>query len=152
MNKTLTTLDIIAITKWYQDIQNKDPKPLSELPIKVQWSIKKNMKKIEPISQNFFAFREEAENTLRQEYIGDDKSEETFDEGQQQNVRRVKAEYLEEYQSRVNELNQKLTEIVAETNEINFEIINLDAIVEESGDKFINLTIEDLDSLSFMSE
>ena len=152
MLKTLTTLEAIATVKWYQDIQENENKPLTELPIKIQWIIKKNIKKLEPISQNFFSFREESEDIIRQEYATDEKSEETINEETGETIRQVKSEFITEYQNRVNELNQKLTEIVLENNDIDLDTIDLETIIEENGDKFINLTVEDLDALSFMAK
>ena len=152
MNITLTTLDVISVVTWYKNIREKEEKPLSELPMKTQWAIKKNMDKLNPISQSFFNFREEAENELRQEYATDEKSEDIVNEETGKTTRQVKAEYMEDYQNKINELNIKLTEIVAEKNDIDLDIIDLDTVIEENGDKFKNLTIDDLDIINFMAK
>ena len=110
------------------------------------------MDKLNPISQSFFTFREEAEEELRQEYATDEKSEDIVNEETGETTRQVKAEYMEDYQNKINELNVKLTEIVAEKNEINLDVIDLDAVIEENGDKFKNLTIDDLDIINFMAK
>ena len=151
MNITLTTLDVISVVTWYKNIRENENKPLSELPMKTQWAIKKNMDKLNPISQSFFTFREEAENELRQEYATDEKSEDVTNEETGETTRQVKTEYMEDYQTKINELNIKLTEIVAEKNEIDLDTIDLDKVIEENSDNFKNLTIDDLDIINFMA-
>lgn len=146
MLKKLTTLEILNICAWYKKCREDANKPLSVLPLTVQWKIKNNVKKIQDIADNFSQFRDEADNEIREEYISDEKSEESTDENGLP-IRKIKDEYLEGYQAKITELNAKLTEIVESENEIDFDCVDINAIVEQINDPEQKFTIDDLEIL-----
>lgn len=150
MTKTLTTLQILNICAWYKQVRENPDKPLSALPLTTQWKVKNNVAKIQSIADNFVSFRDEADNEIREEFISDTKSEETTDENGQA-IRKIKDEYLEEYQSKVTELNNKLNEIVSEENEVDIDCVDLDKIVEQIKDDEKKFTIDDLEMMAFMA-
>lgn len=150
MNKTLTTLQILNICAWYKQVRENPDKPLSALPLTTQWKVKNNVAKIQAIADNFISFRDEADNEIREEFISDTKSEETTDENGQA-IRKIKDEYLEEYQNKVTELNNKLNEIVNEENEVDIDCVDLDKIVEQIKDDEKKFTIDDLEMMAFMA-
>lgn len=149
MTKTFTTLEIINICAWYKQSRENPDKPLSVLPLTVQWKLKNNVTKLQTLSDNFMNFRDEADNAIREEYISDEKSEESVDE-QGQPIRKIKDEYLETYQAKVTELNEKLSEIIAEKQDVDIDTIDINAVVDEIVDNS-KLTIEDLEMLNFMN-
>lgn len=151
MTKTFTTLEILNICAWYKQLRDKDTKPLNILPLKVQWTLKKNISALTPISDNFIEFQTSAEEGLKSKYIGDDKSFDDTDENGNQ-VRKVKDEFLPEFQNEVNELNQKIQEILDETNEIELTPINVDAFIDNLDPESTALTVDDLEVLASMGE
>ena len=149
MIKELTTLEILNICAWYKKCREDANKPLGVLPLTVQWKIKNNIKKIQDIADNFTQFRDDADNEIREEYISDEKSEESTDENGMA-IRKIKDEYLEAYQAKITELNAKLTEIVESKNSIDFDCIDINAIVDQINDTDKKFTIDDLEMLMFM--
>lgn len=149
MVKKLTTLEILNICAWYKKCREDENKPLSVLPLTIQWKIKNNIKKIQDIAENFNQFRDEADNEIREEYISDEKSEDSTDENGLP-VRKIKDEYLEAYQTKITELNAKLTEIVESENDVDFDCVDINSIVDQINDTDKKFTIEDLEMLMFM--
>ena len=66
-------------------------------------------------------------------------------------MRKIKDEYLDEYTSAVNELNEKLQEILNEQNDVDISTINMDAFVENLPDD-TSIGYDFLSILSFMDE
>lgn len=150
MEKSFSTLEIINIVAWYKQARENEKKPLSELPLKWQWILKKNISAMNTVAENFNSFRDEAEKSLREEFATDEKSIIDTDENGQE-IRRVKDEFLSDFQEKTNEFNKRLGEIIAEMNTIEITTINIDELIDSVGDTS-NLTIDDLDILSFMGE
>ena len=128
-------------------------KKAKELPIKVRWAIKKNISVLSPTVKDFEDLKKELVEELQKEYFTEEKShivtgDERFSEDDE--VRQVNDEYMEEYEEKVSELNGKLRELLNESNEYEIHTIDLDAFVESLPDD-TSLEFSDLEILSFMS-
>ena len=151
MKKVFTTLEVLNICAWYKQARENEKKPLNSLPLKVQWTLKKNITAMNTIAENFTNLQKEAEDDLRNRYMGDDKSYADKDE-QGQDIRKIREEYMSSFQKEVNDMNMKLNDILMETVELELSPINVENIVNEIGDKETALSVEDLEILEQMKE
>lgn len=149
MTKNFTTLEILNIVAWYKQARESEKKPLNSLPLNIQWNLKRNIEKLTPIVESFNSFRDELDTQLQTEYSTDEKSYDTTDEEGNQ-IRKIKEEYFEDFRAKTDELNQKLNEILFNSNEVSISTVNLDKVFNE--ETFTDLTMDDLDILSFMNE
>ena len=153
-NKIYKTIPVMAAVNevaWYS--QERDQ--LTALSVKARWNLKKNMKELEKLSTMFDELRNSLDQELRDKYATDEKSVDTEivgADGTKQPGRRVKDEYLDEYQKEVEEMNQKINELLANTEEVELYVIDMDAEVERmSDDADISDTAMDMLSL-FMDD
>ena len=137
MAKKIThTIPMIAAVNevaWYE--QEKDS--LSVLSVKARWNLKKNMKALGELAQQFNEFRDNIQGELRERYTTDEMSDEAeVDDGNGNKVpgRKVKDEYLEEYNRDVNEMNAKLVDLLNEMEDVDLYYIDMDAEVENLPD------------------
>lgn len=151
MKKVFTTLEVLNICAWYKQARENEKKPLNSLPLKVQWTLKKNITAMTPTADNFQNLQKEAEENLRAKYMGDDKSYPDKDE-QGQDIRKIKDEYMTEFQGEVQEMNMKLNDILMEEIEIELSPISVDNVIDEIGDKDTALSVDDLEILETMKE
>ena len=153
VTKTFTTAEIVNTAAFINHII--ETKKIDELSIKFKWAIKKSMKDIMEVDSKFKEFREEYINELRTKYFMDDeKSEPTTliekdENGNDVEVdgRKVRPEYLEEYNKELNNINDKLHEILTEGNDITISVIDIDAEIDKLPDD-TKFTFEDLEMLS----
>lgn len=148
MTKIFTTIDIVTICAWYKACREKEEQPLNNLPLKIQWILKKNITTLQPIAENFLSFRDENEKNVQMKYADDEHSYEDVDENNQA-VRKIRDEYQEQFQNDLNEINNKLNEIAMEQNEVEIEFLNIESLIEELPEHS-TLTIDDLEILNFM--
>ena len=151
MKKVFTTLEVLNICAWYKQARENEKKPLNSLPLKVQWTLKKNITAMTPTADNFTNLQKEAEDDLRARYMGDDKSYADKDE-QGQDIRKIKDEFMDEFQKEVMDMNTKLNDILSETVEIELAPINIDKLLDEIGDKETSLSVDDLEILEQMKD
>lgn len=141
---------------------------LKDLPIKDQWKLLSAIKQIQPKVQEFEEFRNKLNDDLQKEYFGEEseKSEETqipqTDENGEnildadgnvvmQDARKVKDEYIDEFQTKVNSLNEELQKLLVEKTEFEFKGFNLDEIVENLPNDS-KITLDDINMISFLDE
>ena len=139
MTKTVTINNLTAVNEaaWYKEASER----LSTLPVKVRWNLKKNMNLMIKMDQDFQEFKASEEKPIFDKY-GDD--EHSYVEGTQ---RKVKEEFLEEYQKDVAKINEKLYEILNTTQEVELFVIDMDEMIETLPDD-APLTDADFDMLS----
>ena len=131
--KTIPVIAAVNEVAWYG--QEKDK--LNCLSVKARWNLKKNIKELEKISSQYDELRNELDTELRDKYSTDEKSIETEidqPDGSKQPGRRVKDEYLEEYQKDIQDMNNKINELLSDTEEVALYIIDIDAEVERMDD------------------
>ena len=146
ITKTIPMIAAVNEVAWY--VQEKDT--LSVLSVKARWNLKKNMKELDNIASQFHEFKTNLEEELRAKYTTDEKSNETvLEDG---NIgRKVKDEYLEDYQKDVEEMNAKVSELLYEDEEVNLYVIDMDEEVERMADD-ADLSDAAMDMLSLFED
>ena len=163
MKKIFKNIEVLNIVAYV----NQMPKEKAdELPLKFRWNLKKNMDKLRPIAESYENFRNDQVKQLQSEWFNEEKSEEFMQVKTDENgepmkdedgneitepMRKIKDEYLEEYQNVVGELNGKLNEIAYEDNEVEISVVDFDAFVDALPDDS-KLDFDDTLILSFMDK
>lgn len=157
MNITKTLQGIVALNMntWYTSDETR--KKLDKLPLKIQWTVRKNMKDFITATNEFNAFKEELIQKRNNKWFveGNGKCEKYIqkDENNKEvEMLRIIPEYMEEYLEYEHEINKSLQEILLEENNYTFTKIDLDTIVDASDEKDAGITMDDLDMLSIFSE
>lgn len=146
ITKTIPMIAAVNEVAWY--VQEKDT--LSALSVKARWNLKKNMKELDNIASQFHEFKTNLEEELRAKYTTDEMSNETvLEDG---NIgRKVKDEYLEDYQKDIEEMNAKVSELLYEDEEVNLYVIDMDDEVERMADD-ADLSDAAMDMLSLFED
>ena len=153
MIKKFLVIDCLNIDNWYNQVR-QDKQKLQGLSVQTLWKIRKNMKKISEIANDFIDFKTNLENEVRDQFFNEDKSEETTTKDEFGNdipAKKVKQEFLPDYQKRIGEINNKLNLLLSTQEEIELVSINMDEEVERLGTD-CNLNMDDLDILSIFEE
>ena len=153
MTKELLVMECININGWYDQVR-QDKNKLNGLSVKTLWALRKNMKKIAEVADYFKEFKEGLEQEIKDDFFNSEKSEETVvkdTEGNETPAQKVKDEYLQDYQTRINEINGKLNELVLTKEEFDFTPIDIESEVERL-DTDCNLNMDDLDILSVFEQ
>lgn len=149
MTKKFTTLDLLNVAAWYKQMREKEEKPLNDLPLKVQWNLKKIISSFSSMIENFTQLQQEAEAKIRNEFANDEKSyEDVSEEGEP--IRKIKDEFLEDFQQKSMEFNSKLNEILMETNEISFEPISIEDLIDKLPED-TKLGLEDMEMIGLFN-
>lgn len=152
MKKEFYNVEIINLLPAINKVL-KDKEKTKDLPIKFRWTLKKNLQALSPTVVSFNEFKQELIDELQNEYFNEEKSHEDTletDEGTQK-FRKVNDEYMEEYKAKVEELNEKLRELLDEKNEYEIRTVDLDDFVDNLPDDTA-LKFEDIELFSFMGE
>lgn len=146
--KELMVAECVNVSAWYRKVRENSTK-LNGLSVKTLWSLKKNMKKIDEISNNFTEFRNSLEDKLKADYFNDEKSEPSKflnENGQEVEGLKVKDEYLNEYQEELNSLNNQINDLLISKEEIVLNAIDIESEIENMSSS--EITMDDLDMLS----
>lgn len=164
ITKTFSTLEIINIIAFLNN--NVKEEQMKELPTKFRWNLKKNTDKLMPIARRFEEFRDDLVKELQDIYFTDEKSYEYTETKRDDNgnpvlksdgteettsMRKVKDEYMDEYNGAIKELNTKLQEILVEKNDVEINAMDLDNLVEMLPDD-TSIDFDCLSILCFMDE
>lgn len=162
MRKTFMNIEVANIVAYF----NQATEALKVLPLKTRWALKKNLETLIPAAQNIDKFRNDVTEELREQYFSDEKSDvvmvpETDAEGNPvldengeevlQEGRRVKEEFMAEFNEKVNALNKEIQELWVESAEYEISCIDLDAFVESLPDD-TDISFELVEMLSFMDK
>ena len=153
MTKELLVMECININGWYNNIR-ADKNKLNGLSVSTLWALRKNMKKIAETVDSFNELKASLENELQEEFFNDEKSEETVvkgSNGEDTPARKVKDEYFDAYQNKINELNGKLNELAITKESFEFTPINMENEIERLNTD-CNLNMDDLDMLSVFEQ
>ncbi len=148
MKKDLYVIEALNVVSWYRQLT---PEKLNKLDFKIRWSLKKAVAKLTPDAAEFEKMRDEEVKQLQEKWFtSDEKSEITNvpvldndgnevkdEEGivQTQEVRKVKEEFMDEYQGEVHELQDKLNEILyGEKNTYEYNSADIDTFVQNLED------------------
>jgi arginyl-tRNA synthetase len=149
MTKELLVMECININGWYNKIR-ADKNKLNGLSVSTLWALRKNMKKIAETVDSFNELKASLENELQEEFFNEEKSEEVIvkgENGEDTPARKVKDEYFDDYQKKIDELNGKLNELAITKESYDFTSINMDKEIERLNTD-CNLDMDDLDMLS----
>ena len=152
MDKKFKVVECIGISEWYNRVRQE--KKLEGLTVSTLWSLRKNMKPILEVVDNFNQFKTNLEDELKAEYFNEEKSEETTiknENNQDVSVRQVKEEYLPAYQEKVQQINKKLKELIDTVESFTFSPIDIEKEVERLGSG-CTLDMDDLDILSIFED
>lgn len=155
MKKNIMNIAAVNELNWYMNEATKEK--MSKLPLKVQWTIRKNMKVLEPLSQNFTDFRDELIQKRNNEWFeeGNGKCERSTQkdaDGNDQEVLKILDEYMDEYREYENDMNRQLNDILVETNEVSLFPINIEEFVEIADQYDTGIDLDDIDMLSMFEE
>ena len=149
MKKEFYNIEVVNVVAAINQILSNSEKA-KDLPIKFRWALKKNISALSPTVKNFEEFRQELIDELQGEYFNEEKSHIDKDDNGNE-VRKVNDEYMEEYGKKVNELNEKLQELLGEKNEYEISTVDMDDFVN-SLPSDTALEFDDIEILSFMEE
>lgn len=162
INKEFINLAAINVVAFF----SQNAELVKELPIKMRWALKKNLSEFETTVKNFEDFRQELITELQEKYFDDKHSEEAMIAKLDENGvpvmdaegntveepgRKVKEKYMAKYNEAVDEINNKINELLAEKNEYKITTVNIDKYVESLPDDAA-VSFELLEMLSFMDE
>ena len=152
MIRKLKVIECIGVKQWYD--QARAEKKFDNLTVSTLWALRKNIKPIIDIVNNFNDFKSGLEEELQAEYFTEEKSQVVTiknQNGQDIQARKVKNEFLSEYQEKVAEINEKLKEIVDNIEQFSFSAIDINKEIERLGSSCV-LNMDDLDILSIFEE
>ena len=161
MKKIFKNIEVLNIVSYVNQMSKEK---LDELPLKFRWNLKKNIDKLRPIAESYENFRNDQVKQLQSEWFNEEKSEEFMQVKTDENgepmkdgegneitepMRKIKDEYMVEYQKVVSELNTKLNEIAYEDNEIEIVTVDFDIFIDSLPDDS-SIDFDDITMLSFM--
>lgn len=149
MTKELLVMECININGWYNKVR-ADKNKLKGLSVSTLWALRKNIKKIAETVDSFNELKASLENELQEEFFNDEKSEEVTvkgENGEDTPARKIKDEYFDDYQKKIDELNGKLNELAITKESYDFASIDMDKEIERLNVD-CNLDMDDLDMLS----
>lgn len=149
MKKEFYNIEVVNVVAAINQILSNGEKA-KDLPIKFRWALKKNISALSPTVKNFEEFRQELIDELQSEYFNEEKSHIDKDDNGNE-IRKVNDEYMEEYGEKVNELNEKLQELLGEKNEYEISTVDMDDFVNGLPSDTA-LEFDDIEILSFMEE
>lgn len=150
MNKTIMNIAAVNVIAWYT--QDGTQEKLKKLPLKMQWVIRKNMRILEPLSKEFTDFRDELVQKRNDEWFVEDNGKCEKVTKDDQELLKIKEEYMDEFKEYEDSLNQQLNEIAIEENDVDLIPIILDDFVEAADAANSGIDIDDLDMLSVFEE
>lgn len=149
MNITITNLEAINMVEWYIGAQDR----LKNLPLKLQWTIRKNIKNFESIHQEFTTFKGELEQKRNDEWFVEDngKCERTTNENGDE-ILQITDEFMEDFVKYNNEMNKQLNDILLEESSYEISPINIEDVISFADENGIELEIYDLELLALFEE
>lgn len=147
ITKTISVIAALNETSWYE----KNSEEVKNLSATARLALKRNMRILNEMASEFRELQQELNQELQNKYSTDQKSIETEiedAEGHKQPGRKVKDEFIEEYQKDIDESNLKLDELLRDEDEVELYVIDLDTEIERIDAKDLNISDEALDMLS----
>lgn len=159
VEKNLKLVEIINICEWYKNFKEK----AKVLPIRDQWNLLSNIKVIQSDVDNFFNFKNDMEESIRDDFFNSDKSYDTqqamVDEKgnpildadgniTMQNIRKIKDEYIKDYDDVCNKSNLEINHLLSQESTYCFRPIDMESLVDKL-ENIDTIDINDLDMISF---
>lgn len=162
IKRTLMLVEAQNIVDWYNDFQKEK---IKELPIKVQWNILSSVKELQQVVSKFGEFRNGLIQELQNDYFNNDEKSEPFQQQKKdddgsvvldengnpiiEEMRRIKQEYINEYNNHVDDLNKEISKLLMEKTTYNLKEIDIDKIVDNLKDDTI-IGLNDINMMSFL--
>ena len=159
VTKTFKVYEIVALVNWYEVFYESK---LRELPIKIQWLLDKNIKTMVADAKDFMTFREGIMKNIQKKYFTDEKAEDFETEQKDENgnivkdengkvviqkMKKVKDEFLKEYQKELEGINNELESVASEEKEYAISLIDIDGLIEGLPDDS-DINIDDLNMIA----
>lgn len=154
MQKTFYIIDILNIVTFYDQL---DKKILNQLPLKLSWSLKRAVDKMRPDAIDYENVRDKELKKIQDIYfdknhadsfirpILDKEGNPQLDENGGEKTKeglKIKEEYQQEYQKKIDELNNKLNPILLQQNTYEYNGYDIDSFVDSlPNDTNINFDI-----------
>lgn len=160
VTKTLKTYEAIEYLTFYKTLRNnpETKNKYNVLSLLSQWAIQKNVDVLLSITKPYIDFSEEKQKELVEKYVSEGKThviqETQIDEtGNEKLVdtTKVKEEFLPEFQSDYNDLQNQLNTLLYQDNELIFSSIDLDTELLTCT-KDSNLNMDDLEFLKLFNK
>lgn len=146
VQKIFKNIEVLNIVSYVNQMSKQTT---DALPLKFRWYLKKNVDTLLPIAATYETFRNEQIKKLRDNWFNDTYSEEYIDEKTKEPMRKIKDEYLDRYQKEAAGLNQKLSEIANEENDVEIVVVDFDELIGNLPDNSA-ISFDDLVMLGFM--
>ena len=150
MKKEMYLVEVVNVVAWANQLT---PEKLNKLNFKLRWALKKALSKLVPDAQEFIKFRDGEVAAMRDKWFDDEHSVEYMEPGEDNDgvvettpMRKIKDEYMEVYQKEIDELNDRINEILAEKNTYEYTSADVDDFVN-SVDEIEPLEFQDLEIL-----
>lgn len=160
MKKELYVGEVVNIVGFFNNLKKET---MDEIPLKIKWYLKRAVDQMLPDCKRFEEFRATEVEKLNKVYFDEEHSitemvAKTDDDGNPiidgegneitEETRKVKPEYLEEYQNTVKEINKKLEEIMLEKNTYEYNSLNIDDYIDVIDEKKIDFeTLSTIDAI-----
>ena len=151
MKKNIINIAAVNVISWYNNDDTRAK--LKTLPLKMQWTLRKNMKALEPLAKEFGDFRDELVQKRNDEWFteGNGKCEKFTQpdaDGNEQEMLRIKDEFMDDFRAYDEDLNRQLNEIMSEGNDIEYTPIDLEEFVEMADAANSGIDMDDIDIIS----
>ena len=158
MSKTgkveLSNYQILNIVSWYNNDFKKN-KRNEVLPLKLQLDLQRNIGSLIEAAQSYEKVCKQLVINVQKEYFTEEKTIEEKkiqkdENGEEKEVFEhiLKDEYKEEYNEKINDINEKIQELGKEGEVYTLRVFDLDTFVDSNP----ALTVDDLYMLTFMDE
>lgn len=153
MKKNIMMVHAVNFMTYYNNEDTK--KKLSSLPLKMQWTIRKNVRELSKISQEFEDFRNDLIQKRNNEWFveGNGKCERYTQKnanGEDVEMLRITEEYMDDYKKYEDDLNVQLEDILKEINEIDYTPIDMDDFIDKA--EGTDITMDDVDMISIFEK
>lgn len=151
--KNIMTIQAVNFMAYYNREETKTR--FSSLPLKIQWTLRKNAKELDKCAKDFEEFRNDLITKRNEDWFveGNGKCEkytQKNENGEDVEMLRITEEYMDEYKKYEDNLNSQLEDILREMNEITYTPIDLDDFVEKA--EGTDITMDDVDMISMFEE
>lgn len=153
MKKNIMTVNAVNFMTYYNSENTKNK--LSSLPLKMQWTIRKNVRELSKISQEFEDFRNDLIQKRNDEWFveGNGKCEKYTQKnanGEDVEMLKITKEYMDDYKKYEDNLNAQLEDILKEINEIDYTPIDMDDFIDKA--EGTDITMDDVDMISIFEK
>lgn len=160
VSKTLKTYEVIEYLTFYKTLRNnpETKNKYNVLSLLAQWAIQKNVDVLLSIAKPYIDFSEEKQKELVEKYVTEGKTHtvqetQTDENGNEKLVdtTKIKEEFLPEFQSDYNDLQNQLNTLLYQDNELIFSSIDLDTEILTCK-KDSDLNMDDLEFLKLFNK